>query len=1140
MSRLVHQTVRSDKFNDHNLRERFLERLRDCDVLRALVDIVPAYDKLLPSTKPIPEGLSSVHKILYPAIAHVLTETRKFCDEPIVLFFDDVQWMDPGSKGVLSYLLENYVPVLTIVAFRDRTSQSTFTLQSLLDKNCMNSSQMKFCELSLHNLSEKYVKELVHKLPLSNEDRTKLFGFIYKQTEGNPFFLQFRLSMMAATGALTYDADSRLWRLNPDRVDFSTEVTTADAVEYCVSALGTLDHDVSSVLCRLAMMSQGLTLDEYISILEDEKGIVDLAKLKSCTVPEVIRKAVTVCVQKNLLIRSGSGFRFAHDRLQHSALQKAGMKESCEIHYYLGKQALSAADSTREQAFHVLDHFSKSREFVKDPDLILRIGTIMADICAFYITAGSHEQLDGMLEFVRGLLEKLDSEQRNADPFTSLEVRLLIAHHEIKFLMNDLDAAGDLFDEVRPHLKSASEIRDAYHTRISLLINIGSHREAIEATCEALARLDDVFLPQGLELPDGQPAAIVGEVTAQIKGMLTENPEWDIMRVAASLAVSTDEDHNFRVEIMIGMIPSLYLTGLFELYLYVPAMACKRILEHGATRSAGNAFSVLGFAVVAMFGDSFGAEIAMLGKHLVDRFNNQVTTCRAYSLSGVAIIYDERYEHMASRMLFASYAAGRSAHDILWSLYAVYLLSVLLLFQGVALSEMVSTLEDPFVYAMNIGHQPVAQRGLRSVLHTVAILRGAKSREESVVWHFSIPSDETTKSEPLIGFTHGVAALVALYFEQQLEIAWKIICEIVANDLDKAAPGLPPFYIFHFYAVVVAHGLLVNSMTSDGSQHEHHQLLEEECDELKKQMKSSTEELYRLSGMARVFRPYFSIADACVTDVIEDNPVDALQKFESISSHLKQERLGKNYDLLAISQLISAGICQRKKLGSVQHMYNTMALSTLEKWGAHGVVKRLFKTDMSPESNVNPLLPHGSVASTQVTSSTIDGHIGGSASRSRLRGNGPDFASVLARAGYITSFSTFEELTTRLCTTLVKQATATRLVLFIKNQKTGTLEPTAESTLTGMVPPESLHLKVEYSGPIVKVTEQLQEHVIVHSAQQESPHCFEPYIQRSGVCSIASLPISYRGSLIACVYMEHGFRQGRLQKMCDSFSALVL
>ena len=68
----------------------------------------------------------------------------------------------------------------------------------------------------------------------------------------------------------------------------------------------------------------------------------------------------------------------------------------------------------------MLDNFSISREFVTDPDLILP--------CILHHCCFTHEQLGGMLEFVMGLLEKLeDSQQQNAQPFTLLEVRVLIA-----------------------------------------------------------------------------------------------------------------------------------------------------------------------------------------------------------------------------------------------------------------------------------------------------------------------------------------------------------------------------------------------------------------------------------------------------------------------------------------------------------------------------------------------------------------------------------------------------------------------------------------------------------------------------------------------------------------------------------------
>lgn len=1142
MSRLAHQTVRSDQFNNVNSREMFLKRLRDCDVLRALVNLVPAYDRLIRSTDSIPEGLAgNVQKILYPAIAHVLTETRKFCHLPIVLFFDDVQWIDPGSKGILAFLLANRIPVLIIVAFRDESSHSLFTLESLLseEKSCL-----KRLDVSLQDLNEKNVNEMIHSLALADEDKDVLSEKLFKQTHGNPFFLRFRLSMMGATGALTYDIESHLWRLDQDRLDLSTEVTAEDVIDYCVSVLSTLDREVSTVLCRLAMMPQGWMIDEYVSVLEHEKGVAALAKLKSCKVAELLEKAVLAGVEKNLLIRSEKGFRFAHDRLQQSAIQFANETESCEIHYHLGNYFLSTLDSTPGQKFQVLDHFSKCKELITESDLILRIGKIMADICGFYITAGSHEHLDGMLQFTRDLLETIDEHHISArvlEQLTSLRVRLLIAHHEIKFLMNDLDAAGILFDAVRPHLKSTKDIRDSYHTRISLLVNAGSHHEAIEATAEALSRLDDFSLPQGLVLPDGQPAAIVGEVTKQIKCLMEENRDRDLTSVANSLAVSTDDDHNFRVELMISVIASMYLMGRFDLYIYVPAVACKRILENGVTRSAGNAFTVLGFALVAIFGDSFGAEVAMFGKHLVDRFDSQVTICRAYSLAGIAIIYDERYEQLASRTLYASYVAGRNAHDILWSLYAAYLLGTMLVFEGVELSAMLSTLQDPFVYAMSTGEQAVAQRGLRSVIHMLSILMGTNSSEETVVYHFSIPSDEITQSEPLVGFTHATISLVSLFFDQKMEIAWQIISESLENGLAASAPGLPVSYIFHLYTVVVAHGLLVKAETAECSPDEHGHLLEEECEQLRTQMKSSAEELGRLKQMARIFEPSSSIADACILDVVEHKPLVALQQFESVADYLKKERAGKNYDLIVITQLISAGISKRLKLESVHNMYTAMARATLKKWGAHGVVKHLAKVatrigGTESDGDTPSSLPHDSL-STPPASVAADGYLDASVpSAVRFKGrnslselvhrrHGPDFASVLTSAGYITSFSNFEELTTRLCTTLMKQATASRLLLLVRDQKSGELELTAECTRDGMSPPESMRT-VRYSSPIVRVTEQLQESVIVHSAQQESPYCFESYILQSRVCSIASLPITYRGSLIACVYMEHAFRQG--------------
>jgi signal transduction histidine kinase/CheY-like chemotaxis protein len=464
---------------------------------------------------------------------------------------------------------------------------------------------------------------------------------------------------------------------------------------------------------------------------------------------------------------------------------------------------------------------------------------------------------------------------------------------------------------------------------------------------------------------------------------------------------------------------------------------------------------------------------------------------------------------------------------------------------------------------MSSGHQALTQRALRSTLHTISILMQGKSTEEPV-FHFTIPNDEITKAQPLLGLSHGTLAMVALFFDEKLGIAWQILSEILANGLDKSAPGLPIFFIFHLYATIVAHGVLIGSMVSGDGEEGSHSVSEQDRDKLKEVMKSSSKTLENLNRMAPIFTPFAMVAKACIADAIDDKPLDALQLFESAVAYLSKEKPGKHWDIVAISQLISASICRRAKLTSIQAVYFSSAIFTLEKWGAHHVVERLSKEIKSYTGNgrssqsVNArssqtgsahlLTSDGSNclnsadrstpgSSDRLTTPSSEHFHPSCTSRSDPK-HAPDFASVLTIASYITSFSSFDELTEKLSSTLLKQATATRFLLLMRHPETGVLEPTAQYNLEGLSPPDTLR-NAKYSVPIVKVTEQLQEIVVVHSAQQESPYCFQPYIKDSGVCSVASLPIIYQNSLVAIIYMEHEFTQGVFTMEIMSTMALL-
>ena len=71
-----HHGGKQEKDSDDDVWAKLLDQLCDCDVMRSLVDLVPAYAAILPADKlqPLPQGVAktSSDKLLYPAVAHLL------------------------------------------------------------------------------------------------------------------------------------------------------------------------------------------------------------------------------------------------------------------------------------------------------------------------------------------------------------------------------------------------------------------------------------------------------------------------------------------------------------------------------------------------------------------------------------------------------------------------------------------------------------------------------------------------------------------------------------------------------------------------------------------------------------------------------------------------------------------------------------------------------------------------------------------------------------------------------------------------------------------------------------------------------------------------------------------------------------
>ena len=149
--------------------------------------LLPQLRRMFPDIPPpleIPPEQS--RRLLFHAAAEFLDRTAR--NRPVLLLFDDLQWVDEGTSSLLSYLapLIAKLPVLIVGTYRDSEFDPTRPLAKTLDELI----RLRVVErLSLGGLPQNAVAGMLRALS-GREPPIGLVGLIYSETGGNPFFVE--------------------------------------------------------------------------------------------------------------------------------------------------------------------------------------------------------------------------------------------------------------------------------------------------------------------------------------------------------------------------------------------------------------------------------------------------------------------------------------------------------------------------------------------------------------------------------------------------------------------------------------------------------------------------------------------------------------------------------------------------------------------------------------------------------------------------------------------------------------------------------------------------------------------------------------------------------------------------------------
>ncbi|MFL7892684.1 MAG: ABC transporter substrate-binding protein [Anaerolineales bacterium] len=122
---------------------------------------------------------------------------------PLLLVIEDAQWADSGTLSVLRYLARNtrHQRVMTVITYREIDLDETSTFHEVLydlDREGLAS------DLRLDRLSRKDSGELLAIL-FSEKITSEFLDGIYRETEGNPFFIEEVCKALVDSGKLNYE-----------------------------------------------------------------------------------------------------------------------------------------------------------------------------------------------------------------------------------------------------------------------------------------------------------------------------------------------------------------------------------------------------------------------------------------------------------------------------------------------------------------------------------------------------------------------------------------------------------------------------------------------------------------------------------------------------------------------------------------------------------------------------------------------------------------------------------------------------------------------------------------------------------------------------------------------------------------------
>ncbi|MBW9116464.1 AAA family ATPase [Rhizobium cauense] len=1052
---------------------------------RLMSNLIPELVHIIGEQPPVPDLSGPEAQRRFRVVFQHLIGVFARPEHPLVLFLDDLQWLDPATLDIFGSLVnETEVGSLLLVgAYRDNEVGPDHPLSARLD--AVRRSDISIDEIVLRGVGSDDVARMIADALGDDTERVKPFSeVVYAKTAGNPFFTTQFVASLADDGLLHYDAALPGWRWDINRIQ--SKYVSGGVVDLMVERLSRLSDGSQRALKQLAGIGSNVKIATF-------QRMTDFSRNETHTL-------LNEAFRAGLLFQSEDAYSFAHDRVHEAAYSTIPEQERGRTHWAIGSRLLATLGEEEIEAdiFEIVSQFNRGEagrasqaERATVASLNLRAGR-KAKAAAAYSAASGY--------LTQGISQLGEMGWRSD---YELAFALALEHVECMFLGGDIRRAELLIEDLLRRRTTDVDKAAIYRVIVELCVVKSDNSGAVANAILGLNLL-------GVHLP----AFPSWEDVQREYDMIWENLDGRSIESFADLPAMTDPKALAAVRLLAEMQPPAYFSN-FNMTILVICRMINLCLERGAASTSAQGLVMLGYVMGPAFGRyADGYRIAKLAGRLAAERNVTVDLARVNHLTGLAAAWTEPLPAVLG-WLRPAFRGGVEAGDLYYACFEAAVIVLHVFLSGENLKDVDEECEQALEFARRTGFRA----GADLIVATERAIASLRGRTSGLASYDSDGFDEQAFEEDLASTQNSVVMWwywtrkAMLYtLAENFEAALDAVAKVRSNPAIRNMQ-IEQLDCYYFSALALA--AVIKDETST-----------EERAGMLEEIRQQHAQLESWAKHAR--SPSFEDKHILVAAEIA-----RLEGMEGEAQRLYDEsirvaRLNGFTQYEAIANETAARFHAARGAKRFARTYLLEARACYARWGADAKVRQLEEryADFYDES--------ASRLSTGTTVAAVE-HL--------------DLATVIKVAQSVSGEIVLERLVDTLMRTALEHAGAGRAVLVLGNATGHAVEAEAQMTADGVVVKHRADARtpVELPETVVQYVLRTRETMILDNALADSAFSSDQYIRRHRVRSLLALPLVNQGKLLGLLHLENNlaanaFTQNRLAilKLIASHAAIAL